>query len=47
MSVYAFINLVRAEEERLRAARARSGSRRQAHLLLAQQFDERARLARE
>ena len=43
MSVYAFINLIRAEEERLRAARAKTASAKDAHLHLAHLFEERAR----
>lgn len=45
MGVYEFFNLRRAEEERLRAARARNPVQRKAHLDLAADFYRRAKLA--
>ena len=45
MGVYEFFNLRRAEEERLRAARAKTPVERQQHLELAATFSQRARLA--
>lgn len=45
MGVYEFFNLRRAEEERLRAARAKTPAARQQHLELAAFFHQRARLA--
>ena len=45
MGVYEFFNLRRAEEERLRAARARTATERKAHLDLAATFCQRARFA--
>lgn len=43
MDTYAFFHLRRAEEERLKASRARSERVRTAHLKLASIFVERAR----
>jgi len=45
MGVYEFFNLRRAEEERLRAARARTPAARKVHLDLAADFCRRAKLA--
>ena len=47
MDAYAFFNLRRAEEERLKAGRARTERGRSAHLHLAAQFEERAKLRRQ
>lgn len=43
MGVYAFFNLRRAEEERLKAARARTPTARRSHMHLATLFEQRAR----
>lgn len=43
MGVYAFFHLRRAEEERLKAARARNSAARQSHMRLASLFEQRAR----
>ena len=43
MGVYAFFNLRRAEEERLKAARARTATERRSHMHLASLFEQRAR----
>lgn len=43
MGVYAFFHLRRAEEERLKAARARTMSARLSHMQLASLFEQRAR----
>jgi hypothetical protein len=45
MGVDEFFNLRRAEEERLRAARARTSAARRQHLELADAFSRRAKLA--
>ncbi|MFZ5707258.1 MAG: hypothetical protein ACOY5R_18540 [Pseudomonadota bacterium] len=47
IDVIAFFNLRRAEEERLKAARAPSSRAREAHLEMARMFETRAQQARE
>jgi hypothetical protein len=47
MSVYSFFYLRRAEEERMRAARAKTPAGRLNHLYLARKFEDRARSARD
>ncbi len=47
MSVDEFFNLRRAEEERLRAARARSATAKKLHMDMAVQFDRKAVLVRQ
>ena len=47
MGVDEFFNLRRAEEERLRAARARSATAKKLHMELAAQFHRKAVLVRQ
>jgi hypothetical protein len=47
MGVDEFFNLRRAEEERLRAARARSLTAKRAHMELAAQFHRKALLVKQ
>ena len=44
MDVLAFIQLRRAEEERLRASRSKSEKEKEAHLTLARKFEDSAKL---
>jgi len=46
IDIIAFFNLRRAEEERLKAARATSPRAREAHLEMARMFEDRAQEAR-
>jgi hypothetical protein len=44
MEVFDFFQLRRAEEERLKAERCKTARARAAHLMIAQQLEERVRL---